>query len=413
MDNQEKLLLESALELLHKLLGYFDSKQEFKPILRFVDDPKVVSIQERLQVVSGGEKENPDLGKSGENVGFVEFSEKELQQMPKQFKTEYRINKKTVRVRYHKCGKNCYTYEFRYRANGYNISASGKTIEKAKANFLEKLKTAQQEHPELMDIPTTFSAFALYFFENFRKKKVSPQTYKCDTSRLKLHILPHFKEMPLKRITPAHCQVLVERLIYEGKGKSAEEIYSLLTIIFKAAILHNLIDRNPLALVQNVQHESEHGSALTRAEEERLFAGLTEPDFVKAVAIALYTGLRPNELKSAKIEGEFIVAINSKRKKRKVVYKKIPILKRLRPYLTEGIGVLPSPQLIRRRIKEVLPEHKLYDLRTTFYTKCQECGVESPARDEFVGHSQGVLEDTYTKLSDEYLLKEGKKLDQW
>ena len=33
-------------------------------------------------------------------------------------------------------------------------------------------------------------------------------------------------------------------------------------------------------------------------------------------AVGLYNGMRPNEYYSAKIEGDFIVAINSKRKKR-------------------------------------------------------------------------------------------------
>ena len=60
-----------------------------------------------------------------------------------------------------------------------------------------------------------------------------------------------------------------------------------------------------------------------------------------------------------------------------------------------------------------LPNHKLYDLRTTFYTRCDEYGVAAPARDEFVGHSGGALTNAYRDLSDEYLLKEGKKLDEW
>ena len=61
-------------------------------------------------------------------------------------------------------------------------------------------------------------------------------------------------------------------------------------------------------------------------------------------------------------------------------------------------------------INQVLPNHIFYDLRTTFYTRCEECGVAPPARDHFVGHSSGVLNNTYTDLSDEYLLKEGEKL---
>ena len=65
--------------------------------------------------------------------------------------------------------------------------------------------------------------------------------------------------------------------------------------------------------------------------------------------------------------------------------------------------------MLRRAVRKALPNHKLYDLRTTFYTRCDEYGVAVPARDEFVGHSLGALGNAYTDLSDEYLLKEGAK----
>ena len=80
---------------------------------------------------------------------------------------------------------------------------------------------------------------------------------------------------------------------------------------------------------------------------------ITEPEFQIATAIALYTGLRPNELSSAKIDGDFIIALNSKRKNGKVEYKRIPIINALRPYIANGIPALPTPQLIRRRISAV------------------------------------------------------------
>ena len=128
-------------------------------------------------------------------------------------------------------------------------------------------------------------------------------------------------------------------------------------------------------------------------------------------AVALYTGLRPNEYKTAKIIGKVIVAVNSKRKNGKVEYKRIPISPMLAPYLAGIIELnFPSEKVIRRKFNEVLPHHKLYDLRTTFYTRCKECGVSEEARKEFVGHSLGALGNAYTDLSDEYLLKEGEKL---
>ena len=81
--------------------------------------------------------------------------------------------------------------------------------------------------------------------------------------------------------------------------------------------------------------------------------------------------------------------------------------------IKNGIPELPSSQLLRRRVQAPLSNHKLYDLRTTFYTRCDEYGVAAPARDEFVGHSAGALTNAYRDLADEYLLREGKKLNEW
>ena len=263
------------------------------------------------------------------------------------------------------------------------------------------------------DTFTTFEKFALYFFETHRKEKVTPQTYTCDLGRLKKHIFPTFGHMPIHQITPDKCQTLLRAIQAEGKGKTADEVYSLLSIIFKGAIAYGIIQKSPLAIVQHQKHVKESGSALTKAEETLLLTGLTEPIFQIAAAIALFTGLRPNELSSAKIDGDFIVAINSKRKNGKIEYKKIPIIERLRPYIQNGIPELPSAKLLRRRVQAILPTHRLYDLRTTFYTRCDEYGVAAPARDELVGHSAGVLTNAYRDLSDEYLLREGKKLNAW
>lgn len=158
-------------------------------------------------------------------------------------------------------------------------------------------------------------------------------------------------------------------------------------------------------------HQCEHGVALTKEEEKKLLQGVKGTKYEYIFALSLYTGLRPNELFTAKIDGNFIVAKNSKRKGKKVEYKKIPISIMLKPYLENVENFeFPTLEYIRKAFNQILPNHIYYDLRTTFYTRCEECGVAPPARDHFVGHSSGVLNSTYTDLSDEYLLKEGTKL---
>ena len=341
------------------------------------------------------------------------FSQKEINLMPKTFKKEFRTNGCTAHVRKRKCGKNSYTYDIRYNKNGYSICATNKNLETAKQLFIEKLKTAKPTAKQSSPLSGNLHTFTIDYFEKFRLPKVATRTYEADMHRYKKYIQPAFGDKQLQSITPEHCQNLIDTILAEGKSKTADEIYSLLSIIFKGAIAYGIITKSPLAIVQIQKHVYQHGVALSKDEEKLLLTRLIEPDFKIAAAIALYTGLRPNELETAKIKGAFIIAINSKRKNKKVEYKRIPIIDALHPYLKNGIPVLPTPQLLRRRVSAALPNHKLYDLRTTFYTRCDEYGVSQPARDEFVGHSGGALTNAYRDLSDEYLLKEARKLNEW
>lgn len=349
--------------------------------------------------------------------GIVQFTDKEIQQMPKIFRRLILIQKKRCRLRTRQSGKDGTTYEIRYRRDGYDVHVCGKTIEIAKANFIEKLKTAQPMEKKTggdSEIPATFTAFSLYHFENFKKEKVSQKHYDNYLRLFNRYLSPRFKETPLIKITPSACKTILDEVKGQGKGKTADDLHSILNGIFKNAIAHALVERNPLALILHIQHERENGQAITKADEIALFNALNGSIYEIAAALALYCGLRPNELETAQIQGDFIKAINSKRKGGKVEYKLIPIINRLRPFLpANGVLHIPNLDMLRRAVKKALPGHKLYDLRTTFYTRCDEMGVAPPARDEFVGHSSGVLTNTYRDLSNEYLLKEGAKLNAW
>lgn len=337
---------------------------------------------------------------------------KELSLMPKTFRKEFRTQGCTAHVRKRRSGKNSWNYEIRYRRNGYNITASANNLDQAKHKFIEMLGSAEKcvKNKE-STIPSTFDKFANYFFEKFYKRKVGKSTFRVAMSNYKNHVAPHFGDMPLKQITADRCQELLDRLIDEDKVRTEENVFTMLNMIFKAAVKHGVMAHNPIDMVFHTKHEREHGKALTKDEERKLLEQTAGTPYQLMFAIGLYTGLRPNEYKTAYIDGDFIVANNSKRKNGKVELKKIPITPMLAPYL-EGVKELHFTRLeqIRHKFNGILPAHKLYDLRTTFYTRCMECGVAEVATKTFVGHALGGMADTYTDLSDEFLYTEGQKL---
>ena len=405
--------LKKLNEIIETLKASPEADENIQFILRLADNTVKAETLEGLIQNGQTKVEKSTLNEQDIKQGIVEFTKQEMKQMPKEIKKLILIDKKRCRLRTHISGKNTTTYEIRFRSNGYDVSACGKTIALAKANMLEKLKTAKPK-TQTSSLPMTFKEFTDYYFEKFRKPKVTAQTYYNDENRLRNHIFPKFGKMPLDKITPSMCQSILDGLRENGKGKTADEVYSLLSIIFKGAIAHDLIERNPLNVVFHVKHEHEHGKALTKEEEKSFLENIKGVPFEPLYVLALYTGLRPNEYKTAKVEDKFIVAVNSKRKTKKVQYKRIPICKKLARYL-DKVQNLPvyHDKYLSTEFSKYCPNHKLYDLRTTFYSRCKELNIAENALKEFAGHSLGALGNAYTDLSDEYLLKEGEKLNNW
>ena len=353
---------------------------------------------------------------TNESMNYSEilvFSKEEILKMPARFRKDFRCQGITAHVHKRRSGKNNWNYEIRCQINKLKVNVSSNNLEEAKQKFIKRLYEVETYgDTKAPTIPSTFDGFSEYYFENFYKRKVKAETLRVGLNQYKNHLKPHFGNLSLKRITPKICQDLLDRLNEQGKGKTADDVHSLLNMIFKAAVKHNIIHSNPLDMVFHTKHEHKHGSALTKDEEKQLLLATAGTPQQLMFAIALYTGMRPNEYETAKLDGNFIVAINSKRKHGKVEYKKIPVTPMLKPYLT-GVDEISfsSLRILRDRFNKIFPKHKLYDLRTTFYTRCQECGVADVARNEFVGHSLGALGNAYTDLSDEFLIREANKLN--
>lgn len=393
--------LEEIVNVIKKIRGAHKQEEVFQMMMQAKKEKTLIAT------------ENPT---KEEKSILLKFTIKEISRIPMRFRKDFLVDGKVVHCQKRKSGKKTTNYMLRYRRNGFNICATSNDLEEAKRKFIQAMQKAVNQESavkfgKMNMVPTDFHGFAEYYFEKYRKRKVSEKTFENDKYRYKNHLQPRFGKMQLSEITPFDCQEFLDGYEKQEKHKTTRELYSLLNCIFKMAMAHGIIERNPLAVVIVLKYEEKHGKALTKEEEKLLLEESKGTKYQQIFALSLYTGLRPNELFTAKIDGNFIVAKNSKRKGKKVEYKKIPISIMLKPYLEKVENFeFPTLEYIRKAFNQILPNHIYYDLRTTFYTRCEECGVAPPARDHFVGHSNGVLNSTYTDLSDEYLLKEGAKL---
>ena len=421
---------ENLLNVLNFITTVECSDEQKKALLEMAAN--TITISKLSSLMQDG-NDNKNKASDNNEVGIVRFTKKEISLMPKTFRKQFRTAGCTAHVFRRKSGKKTWNYMIRYRKGGYYIVATSNDLEEAKRKFIEKLHAADElkrqqdiakvtgmpvtfspllkQPEEVNGIPTTFDKFAEYYFEKFYKRKVCDETFRVTLSNYKNHVLPHFGNMRLSSVTADKCQQFLDSLIDQDKLRTEENVYTMLNMLFKAAIKHAVLEHNPMDMVFHTKHEREHGKALTKDEERKLLTETEGTPYQQMFAVALYTGLRPNEYKTAYIENGFIVANNSKRKNGKTELKKIPVTPMLAPYVKEGDELMfYRLEQIRHKFNGILPGHKLYDLRTTFYTRCTECGVAEVAIKKYVGHTLGGLADTYADLSDEFLIKEGQKL---
>ena len=312
------------------------------------------------------------------------------------------------------------TYDKRARINGIDIVGYASTPEECQIRFLsdlnQKFFEVQNDNGQNLfkRLPSNFHEFAMFYFENVRKRKNTERTHNGDLNRYKNHVQPRFAKLNLKTITTEYCQDFIDELEATGKGKTTDEIFSMLNCIFQYAVDRGTLTLNPMKTVVHVPHKTKHGKALSLDEEKKLFDATLGTEYQVMFAIALYTGMRPNEYETASLHDGMIIAKNSKRKNAKfgdIEWKRIPVCPMLAPFL-EGVTEIDMyiAETMRYKFKEIFPNRSLKDLRTTFYTRCETCDVSDVARDEFVGHSSGAIHDSYSDLPDDYLKKEAKKI---
>ncbi len=335
--------------------------------------------------------------------GIFQFTEKEMKKMPKLKDLSYRFKEK---------GK---VHEFRYRRNGIDRSFSSKVLAEAKQkamDFINEINGFIAD--ELSNKNASFNSFAIGYMNNVKKLNVSATTYEREYNRLKNHILPIFANKKLKDITAPFLQKVLNDVIAKGNYRTAEGMYYLLKSILDYAENTDLIRKNPLKIVKIPLHVRKNGEALSPAKEKEFLNAIIGHKYELHFIIFLYTGCRPCELYTIAFERDgFITFQNMKQKKGKVVFKDVPITPMLAPYVDRIKRALPltTNTELAKRFSKITGGDKMYSLRHTFATRCQECGVPVEVVEKWMGHAGNtLLGKVYTHYTDNFMLEQAQKV---
>ena len=404
MNNQQRALIESALELLHRVIGMDDAINDFATLQR-----GKFRIEDVHPAEGNAKMPPPERAGAlfiGENRGIVTFTEKEILSMPKEKRNYFRANGLRVFYRKKKNG----VFEIRCTINKVPYYGAAKDLKLAKARFLEDLNRGPKAtSPTTSTIPRDVAAYSLHFLEVFKKPNVNAKTFKNYENVNRLHIAGRLGDKLIRDVTASDCHVILRELRDAGKKRTAEEVRNLLNWIFDAAISDKLITANPMEHVKIPKHKRTPGKCIPYDTVRELVAEPTSRyDYL--IMFVAYTGVRPIEIKSAVFEGDFVTIMNAKAEiDEERTFRRIPLHPHLRPHVAElKAWIHVNTDEVSRHFRKKVKGYRFYDLRHTFTTNLQENGADKRWIDYVTNHvaAQNVTDSVYTHWNDKFHLSQ-------
>lgn len=353
-----------------------------------------------LHAVRSVLKEGPPKSRQTKKTGVLKFSLRELNTMPAKLKNYFAVKDRIVRYRFHKG-----VYEINYRRDGIKLYVAAKDLATLKVRFRQELEQYLLLHPEcpkarrsrydplpeepnLPAPPVVLSQPAApesVLFQDYvdqwltlKKQTVKPRTYQEYERMAKFHFEKDFHGALLKDMTRAKIQAYLFKLVDAGKHRTAEKLRLAFSCIFDLAS-EDLGIPSPMKKIVLPYHESKKGSALTKEEEKTLVdycIAHRDNAASSALLVMLYFGLRRSELKTIRVEGEFLICTTSKQRQGRVeVDRKIPfspVFRRVLPYVDFDRTKTVNLSTIQTTFKRLFPDHHPHELRYTYITRAKE-----------------------------------------
>lgn len=349
--------------------------------------------------------------------GILRFTQKELSKMPKEFRKEFKAGNIVAHVRKKDNG----VFEIRCQINKKPIRAASKQLEIAKEKFIQALSALNNPGAPVINKRVQLCDYMLEWLETVKKPAVKPVTYKEYMLSFNSYICPAFKGRELAEIKGFELQGFINRYSDQGKHRTAKKVYQLLAAVFDYAVMDEIISKSPMQKITLARYEEEHGTPLDRTEEKALISQLPAAAsvYVQAYVFMLYTGVRRSELASVEVVNGWVTLITSKLAKGlKAKSRAVPVspmLARVLPYINVKSITAISPAMLTRHIKDFFPNHHAHDLRHTFITRCQECGIQRELVSLWAGHAADTsttsLVYTHLEQNKEHQAAEMQKFD--
>lgn len=229
------------------------------------------------------------------------------------------------------------------------------------------------------------------WFKTYKAPALKPSSLRSIEICIRLHVAQDLKDSTLANITAYELQQAINGI---DSSRMRAYTYDVLSEAMEQALSNNLLTINPMQKVEKLKHVRDQGTPLSPSEIATIKAA-TSGQLLEYYNFILYSGCRRGEGLSARWEDvDFVKNIlhirGTKTEKSDRNVPLFPDLKNLLKGMKKATGLIfdLSSDYVSKKFSDIMPSHRLHDLRHTFATRCLECGIDTNVVKTWLGHTK-------------------------